>query len=75
MTSVRTVVSGYIQRSVGMNSIDITVTPNPQTADAGTLITTSVTVPFSAVSVMAGKWFGDEYRLGASATMRKEGFE
>jgi Flp pilus assembly protein TadG len=55
--------------------VDVSVSPNPSSAVAGTAITVTASVPFSEVSWMSSPWFLGGKTLSASSQMRKEGFE
>ena len=61
---------------VPTGSVD-TIT-NPEEMDdveAGDMVTVTVSVPFDSVSKMGATWFGEDFDLSASASMRREGFE
>lgn len=71
---VEAAVSDYTQ-GLAVPGVDVTVSPNPSTAAAGTAITVTASVPFSEVSWMASPWFLGGKTLTATSQMRKEGFE
>jgi Flp pilus assembly protein TadG len=73
-TEVETAVQDYAA-GVTVSPVTVTVSPNPYTANPGTAITVTTSVPFSEVSWMASPWFLGGKTLTASSQMRKEGFE
>lgn len=60
--------------SASVPGISVNVSPSPESADAGDMITVDVSVPFSNISLMP-PWFMSGTTLTASSVMRKEGFE
>ena len=71
-------VTGTVQdyaEGVSVPDVSVTVTPNPATADAGQLITVTVSIGFDDVSWLAAPWFMGGKSLSASSTMRKEGID
>ncbi len=74
MTEVETAVTDYAE-GVAVPGVDVTVLPDPATADPGTTITVTTSVPFSDVSWMPSPWFLGDKTLTATSEMRKEGFE
>jgi Flp pilus assembly protein TadG len=54
--------------------IDVTVSPNPETAAAGQMITVTVSVPYADVTWVPAPWFMGGKTLSATSVMRKEGF-
>jgi Flp pilus assembly protein TadG len=60
--------------SVGMSGLTVTVSPDPETAEAGTAITVGASVNFNNVNWLPGaKWLGGR-TLASTSVMRKEGF-
>jgi Flp pilus assembly protein TadG len=55
--------------------IDVTVTPDPEAASTGDMITVTVSVPYAAVSWIPAPAFLSDQTLSATSVMRKEGFE
>jgi Flp pilus assembly protein TadG len=55
--------------------IEVAVTPRPQTASAGEMITVTVTVPYASVTWVPAPWFMGGKTLSATSVMRKEGFD
>ena len=55
--------------------VNVTVSPNPQTAPAGQMITVTVSVPYANVSWVPAPWFMGDKTLTATSAMRKEGFD
>lgn len=53
----------------------VTVTPDPAIAEAGDMISVTVSVPFDNVSWIPAPWFMGGATLDATSVMRKEGFE
>lgn len=64
-------------RTATNRDVDIDVTPDLDTeeVDAGDLITVSVNAPIRAISKMGSFWFGSDFAITATATIRKEGYE
>jgi Flp pilus assembly protein TadG len=58
--------------SVG--GVNVAVTPNPASAEAGEMVTVTVTVPFENVTWVPAPWFMGGKTLSATSVMRKEGF-
>jgi Flp pilus assembly protein TadG len=73
-SSVTTAVTNYTT-AVAVPGVTCTVSPNPATAAAGTVITVTTSVPFSSVSWMNVPWFLGGKTLTANSQMRKEGFQ
>ena len=79
--SVEAVASQFVSHiATGEMDVDIsfdTNDPNPDISDAepGDLITVEVSLPLSAVSKFGATWFGSDFTLLSSASMRKEGFD
>jgi Flp pilus assembly protein TadG len=59
---------------VGISGAEISVSPNPATAAAGSAITVDVEIDYSEVSWLPSPWFMGGKQLAASSVMRKEGF-
>jgi Flp pilus assembly protein TadG len=59
---------------VGIPGVSTSISPNPDTAAAGTAITVNASIPFANVSWMPAPWFMGGKTLTASTVMRKEGF-
>lgn len=72
--AVQTAVQDYTT-GVAVPGVAVSITPDPATATAGTVITVSSSVAFSDVSWMASPWFLGGKTLKANSQMRKEGFE
>jgi hypothetical protein len=74
-SDVRTAVSHYMTNS-GVSLTDptnqISVSPDPTSATAGTSITVSVNVPYNSVSWLPISLFMGNRTLSASVVMRKE---
>lgn len=73
--SVESVVEDYLATGGVSDEPTIVVSSDPTTALSGTLMTVSVSVPFQGISRMATTWFTNDFRIGGSSTMRKEGFD
>ena len=73
-TSVQGAVQNYAT-SVAVPGVNVVVSPNPATANAGAVITVTASVPFDNVSWMSSPWFLGGRTLSANSQMRKEGFE
>jgi Flp pilus assembly protein TadG len=71
---VETAVEEYAD-GVAVPGVDVSISPDPASATAGTTITVTTSVAFSDVSWMASPWFLGGKTLTASSQMRKEGFE
>jgi Flp pilus assembly protein TadG len=74
-SAVTSVVTNYLANSgvpLSNPANQITVSPDPSTALAGTAITVTVSVPFSAVSWLPVPMFMGNSTLTASVVMRKE---
>ncbi len=74
-SSVHTVVEDYLSSGGVSEEPAVVLSSDPAGARSGTLITVSVSVPFEGISRMATNWFTDDFRIGGSSTMRKEGFD
>jgi Flp pilus assembly protein TadG len=72
--AVQSAVQSYAS-GVAVPGVTVTVSPNPATAVAGTVITVNTSVPFSKVSWMSSPWFLAGKTLHANSQMRKEGYE
>jgi Flp pilus assembly protein TadG len=59
---------------VGVDGIDVVVTPDPATAPAGEEVTVDVVIDFDEVTWLPAPWFMGGKELTASSVMRKEGF-
>ena len=79
--SVESVAAQFVSHiASGTMDVDIsfdTNDPTPDIADAepGDMITVEVSLPLSAVSQFGSTWFGNDFTLLSSASMRKEGFD
>jgi Flp pilus assembly protein TadG len=71
---VQTAVEEYTA-GVAVPGVDVSVSPNPATAAAGTAIVVTTSVDFGDVSWMPSPWFLGGKTLTANSQMRKEGFE
>ena len=71
--SVVDAVTDYAE-GVGISGVDVTVSPNPATAAAGTPITVDAAINFANVSWLPAPWFMGGKTLASSSVMRKEGF-
>jgi len=60
---------------MSVSGVDVTVSPDTETANTGDLITVNVSLEFQEVSWIPSPWFLDGVTLSASSIMRKEGFE
>lgn len=54
--------------------VNVTVSPNPANADAGDMVTVTVSVPYDNVTWVPAPWFLGGASLSATSVMRKEGF-
>lgn len=72
--SVSDIVDDYTS-AVSIAGVSTDVEPDPATADAGTLITTTVSVNYNPLSGFGVGWFGRDFEISAISTMRKEGFD
>ena len=72
-SDVQTAVQDYAQ-SVAVPGVTVTVTPNPASATAGTMMSVATSVNFNQVSWLASPWFLNGKSLTADSHMRKEGF-
>lgn len=61
--------------STSVSGVNVSVSPNPSSAQAGDMVSVTVSVPFSNVSWIPAPWFMGGATLDATSTMRKEGFE
>ena len=59
---------------VGISGLDIAISPDPGTANAGQPITVGVEIDYQDVSWLPAPWFMGGKQLTASSVMRKEGF-
>ena len=75
VSSVEAVVAGYTEASLSNGNATTASTPDPSTAIPGQLITVMVTSNLTPMTRYGMRWFGSEYQMSATATMRKEGFE
>jgi Flp pilus assembly protein TadG len=73
-SGVQSAVQSYTT-SVAVPGVSVSVSPNPATAIAGTVITVTASVPFNDVSWMNTPWFLSGKTLTANSQMRKEGYE
>ena len=71
---VQSAVESYTT-SVAVPGVSVSVSPNPATAAAGTVITVTASVPFNNVSWMNTPWFLSGKTLSANSQMRKEGYD
>jgi Flp pilus assembly protein TadG len=71
---VETAVAAYTA-GLTVAGVDVSVSPSPSSAPAGTAITVTTSVDFAEVSWMTSPWFLGGKTLTASSQMRKEGFE
>jgi Flp pilus assembly protein TadG len=74
LSEVETVVEEYAD-GLAVPGVEVSVTPNPGTATAGTTIFVTTSVGFDEVSWMSSPWFLGGATLSSSSQMRKEGFE
>ncbi len=73
---VKDVVQNYLSNAaVPVARENITVTPDPTTADSGQPVTVTVGVNFTDVSWLPGAFFLGGTRLESSAVMRREGVQ
>ena len=72
-TDVNTTVQSYTQ-GLAVPGVSVAVSPNPDTAGPGDLITVTASVPYSDVSWLPSAWFLGGKTLTSESTMRKEGF-
>ena len=75
VSSVDQVVAGYVAASLSNGNATAVTTPDPSTADPGQLVTVTVTSDQTPMTRYGMRWFGAEYRMSATATMRKEGLD
>ncbi len=73
--SVEAVVDGYMQASLAHGDPTIVTTPDPSAAVPGQLVTVTVTSDQTPMTRYGMRWFGTNYQMSATATMRKEGFD
>ncbi len=72
--TVESIVEQYTSEfSEGTTSV--TVTPDLTTAEAGDMLTVTVSVPTSTLSSWGRSWLGQSFNVTSSATMRREGYE
>jgi Flp pilus assembly protein TadG len=74
LAEVQTAVQDY-SASVAVPGVTVTVSPDPTSAAAGTMMSVTATVAFDNVSWMSSPWFLGGKNLTASSKMRKEGYE
>lgn len=74
VSSVEAVAFQFVTQ-VPDSEVTVTTSPDPTTADAGDLITVSVSVPAQVMTKMGQIWFSTDTVLSASSTMRKEGYD
>lgn len=74
-SSVDQVVAGYVAASLANGATAVTTPTDPSTADPGDLITVTVTTDQTPMTRYGMRWFGAEYQMSSTATMRKEGLD
>jgi Flp pilus assembly protein TadG len=74
LSEVETAVENYAD-GLAVPGVDVSVSPDPGAATAGTTITVSTSVAFDEVSWLTSPWFLGGATLSSSSQMRKEGFE
>jgi Flp pilus assembly protein TadG len=74
LSEVQTAVEEYAD-GLAVSGVDVSVSPDPGTATAGTTINVSTSVGFDEVSWLSSPWFLGGATLSSSSQMRKEGFE
>lgn len=74
MAEVQLAVADYTA-SVAVPGVTVSVTPDPEAAKSGDVITVATSVPFNVVSWLAAPWFLNGKTLNANSRMRKEGFD
>ena len=72
VSSVEDVATSMLTSSEGAT---VTVSPDPESADPGDMITVTVDVPLSAVTKMGALWFESGTTLDGNSSMRKEGYD
>ena len=75
VSSVEDVVAGYVAASLANGNTTAVTTPDPSTADPGQMITVTVTSDQTPITRYGSQWFGTQYQMSATATMRKEGLD
>ena len=53
----------------------VTINPAINAAEAGDMMTVTVSVPTSTLSSWGRSWLGQSFNVSSSATMRREGYE
>lgn len=71
--SVEAATAAYAE-AAGLNSPNVTVDPDPATADVGETVTVTTSLGFDDVSWLPTAWFLGGVDLTAVSAMRKEGF-
>jgi Flp pilus assembly protein TadG len=61
--------------AVAVSGVNVTVSPDPGSAAAGSTITVTTSVPYNNVSWLPAPWFLGGTTLTATSKMRKEGFQ
>lgn len=61
--------------STSVSGVTVAVSPDPAAAQAGDMVSVTVSVPFNNVSWVPAPWFMGGASLDATSVMRKEGFE
>lgn len=75
VSSVDQVVAGYVAASLSNGNAIAVTTPDPSTANPGELVSVTVTSDQTPMTRYGMRWFGTEYVMSATATMRKEGLD
>lgn len=75
-SSVQAVVSQYLSASgLGVQTATTTLSKDPATAQSRELLTVTVSLPYSAVSLLGSQWFPSSMKLSSRVSMRKEGID
>lgn len=73
-SEVMTTAANYAS-STSVSGVTVAVSPDPAAAQAGDMVSVTVSVPFNNVSWIPAPWFMGGASLDATSVMRKEGFE
>jgi len=60
---------------VSPETATVSISPLLISVEAGDMITVTVTIPASAISPLGSTWMGENFQVGSSASMRREGYQ
>ena len=66
---------GQYTDDLSQSNATVTISPTLANAEAGDMMTVTVTLPTSTLSSWGKSWLGQSFNVTSSATMRREGYE